>query len=363
MSMPEGAIAHRILQDIMSEPEVLADTIAEGAARLPGLAGQIREWKIDAVHPIGCGSSYIAGIAGRYAFEEWTGLPALPLSAKDFEFYALRGVRSSALVIAISQSGETRETVDAALASKKRGVRVVALTNNEASSLARICDGIVCTKAGQEEGPGTKTVLAQCVGIYQLVLYLAREFGAAEAVAVAEAVTELGVTSHLVDSMLSGSTRERVEELACLLAGETSLYLLGAGPFSALALQVANLLREVGKLHCYAFEATEFRHGPLEALSKESRLLVLSHSRCRAQDQVAKACQAAKKAGVGLLYVGDARGRPDVEFDTELILPTASELLAAQIYLAPLQLLGFHIAKRRGLDPDHLTNIVKTWTT
>lgn len=352
----------RMLRDIQSEPAVVADTIAEGAARLPRLAARLKELRVDAVYPVGCGSSYFAGLAGRYALEEWTSLPTLPLSAKDFDLYALKAVPLSALVIAISQSGETLETLEAARASKQRGLPVIALTNNEESSLARICDGIVCTRAGWEEGPGTKTVLAQCVGIYQLVLYLARAFRAERKQAVEDALVELETAPSLVHAMLSGRSGEGVEELAGRLAAENALYLLGAGPFSALAFQAANLLREAGKLHCYAFEATEFRHGPLEVLSGGSRLLVLSNSRCRARQQVARACQAARKAGVGLLYAGDPKGRPDVEFDAELILPTASELLASQLYLAPLQLLGFHVAKKRGLNPDRLTNIVKTWT-
>jgi fructoselysine-6-P-deglycase FrlB-like protein len=161
--------------------------------------------------------------------------------------------------------------------------------------------------------------------------------------------------------MLSQPVKTRLEQLAEVLANEDVVYIVGAGPFSALALQAANFLREVGKIHCSPIEATEFRHDPLEALSTQSHLLILSNGRCRAQEQMDRACKAARDAGAQLVYMGDGEGIPDVPFSAKILLPSLSELLAAQAYLSPIQLLGYLVAKRRILDPNQFDHIVKTW--
>lgn len=351
-----------VLRDIMSEPGVVADTIAEGEARLPKLAERLRKLSFDKIYTIGTGSSNFVGLAGRYALEEWAGIPTLPLSSIDFQVYSLQAADSRSIVIAMSQSGETFETIGAARAAKQRGIYTVALTNNDQSRLAQICDDVILTRAGDEEGPGTKTVVAQCVAIYHFALHMARIFKPEKATAIASALRELGTAPEQVREMLSGQFKKQLDQVSRQLCTDDNLYMVGEGPFSALAMQSANMLREAGKLHCYPFDATEFRHGPLEALSENSHLMILSNAKCQAHDQLVRACTTAMNAGVNLIYVGDLCGRPDAKYTAEVLLPSLSELLAAQIYLAPLQLMGYMVAKNKGLNPDQFINIIKTWT-
>jgi glucosamine--fructose-6-phosphate aminotransferase (isomerizing) len=347
--------------DIMSEPEVVADTLDEGDRRLPHLAARWLAREIGTVYAFGAGTSNFAGLSGRYALERWAGIPTLPFSSIDFQLYALPAAGDDAVGVAISQSGETIETVVAARAAKERGMSLVALTNDADSRLGRLCDGVILLRAGHEEGPGTKTVVAQCVAIYQFALHLALASGRGREEVVRAALAELRAAPQAIQDMLSEPATARLERLAETLAGEEVLYIIGAGPFSALALQAANYLREVAKIHCCPFEATEFRHGPLEALSGRSRLLVLSNGACRAREQVERACRGAADAGARLVYVGDEDGLPGVPVDDQILLPALSELLAAQVYLSPIQLLGYCTAKRKGLDPTHFDHIVKTW--
>lgn len=249
----------------------------------------------------------------------------------------------------------------AALAAKARGMHVVALTNDEGSRVARSGDQVILLRAGHEEGPGTKTVLAQCVAVYQFALYLALAIRPDRANAATDALVELRAAPQAIRKMLSAESAARLQQLAHALAAEEVLYLVGAGPFWPLALQAANYLREVGKIHCCAFEATEFRHGPLEAVSR-SNVLVLSNGRCQGRAQVERACKAAAGAQARLAYMGDAEGTPEAPLATSVPLPSCSELVAAQVYLAPIHLLGYLVAKLKGLDPSRFEHIVKTWT-
>jgi len=350
-----------VLNDILSEPSVVESTLDEGERRLPLLVSQLREREFSTIYTFGAGSSNFAGLSGRYAVERWAGIPTVALSAIDFQVYGLSAAGTECIAIAISQSGETIETLTAARAAQEHGIRLVALTNNVESRIGRLCDQVILLQAGHEEGPGTKTVVAQCVAIYQFALHLALASRPGRTEAATRALAELTTAPQAIRDMLSEPILAHLERFADELACVDYLYIAGAGPFSALALQTANYLREVGKIHCCPFEATEFRHGPLEALSSQSHLLILSNGQCQAQEQVERACRGAMDAGVRLVYLGDREGRPDIRCSTEILLPSLSELLAAQIYLSPIQLLGYMIAKRKGLDPNRFDHIVKTW--
>jgi len=351
-----------VLRDILSEPSVVAETLTEGKSRLPALTERLAGLPLTQVYAVGAGSSNFVGLAARYVLEAWAGLPILPLSSTDFERYAVEAANATSLVLAISQSGETVETLAAVEEAKRRGLPTVALTNNAQSRMARLCDGLILMRAGQEEGPGTKTVTAQCVAVYQFGLWLARARRPERAKSVAATLAELDQAPGLLSQMLSGSAAETAERLARFIASRNHLYMVGGGPLSALAFQVANILRETGKLHCYPFEAVEFRHGPLEVLSADSTLLAFFSSASRSLKETRRACDVAKQAGVSLIYVGDRSGDPGEDWAERLLLPEMSEGLAAQLYLAPLQLASYHVAKVKGLDPNSFINIVKTWT-
>jgi glucosamine--fructose-6-phosphate aminotransferase (isomerizing) len=352
-----------VLTDILNEPSVVADTLEEGRVRLPAITERLKGLPLARIYAVGAGSSHFVGLAARYVLERWAGLPTLPLSSTDFERYAVEAANPASLVLAISQSGETAETLAAAEAARRRGVPVIALTNDEQSRLAQMCDSVILLRAGHESGPGTKTVIAQCVAVYQFGLWYARAMQPERKEAVASALAELDRAPELISDMLAGTTAEAAERLARFIVPRDHLYLIGGGPLSALAFQVANVLRETGKLHCYPFEAVEFRHGPLEALSAHSTLLAFFSRGSRIFAQTLRACSVARQAGADLVYVGDRSGRPTTGWAEELLLPEMSEGLAAQLYLAPLQLVSYHVAKTKGLDPNVLVNIVKTWTT
>ena len=351
-----------VLTDILSNPVVVRDSLAEGERRLPEVVSELKAIKPRLLYAIGAGSSYFVGLAGRYLIESFARTPTKELSSKDFQFYAKNALSEGDVVIAISQSGETVETIEAVKSIGDHRIHTIALTNNPDSRLAQLCKSLVLTIAGEEKGPGTKTVVAQCVAMYQFAAHLARELSIGDDGNAEQRLSELALAPEYISTMLEGSSREQLDSLADSMRDDDVLYIVGSGPFYALALQAANIIREVAKVHCYPFEATEFRHGPLEAISKGPKVLVLTSKDGAAQEQVERACFFARKAGADLLYLGDDPTWTKVPFAKTVVLPTASEWLDAQLYLAPIQLLSFMLAKKRGFEPGVFSNIVKTWT-
>jgi glucosamine--fructose-6-phosphate aminotransferase (isomerizing) len=350
-----------ILRDILEQPRVITNTISEGERTLSGIVERLESKALSRVYFVGAGTSNFVGLLGRYAFERWSHIPCFALSAMDYTTYGITATDSRSLIIAISQSGESYETIAAAEASIFKGLRTIALTNNKCSRLGKMCSDVILTKAGEEAGPGTKTVTAQNIAIYQLSLHIARKYGPSNGAVFRELFSELGSASNIAARMLSNENMSKVIRIAEQLISAREIYLIGAGPFFALALQVANFLREVSKINCYPFEACEFRHGPLEVLSRGSLILAMSSSTCQSTQQMLNACSAAAKAGADLIYVGDESELLNIAFRNILLLDTASELLAAQLYLIPMHILGYNLAKKKGIDPNVFNNIVKTW--
>ncbi len=346
-----------IIVDIMAEPQVVQDTIDEAKKRIPQVVSRLREANITGIGAVGVGSSYFAALAAQYMIEGFSGIPTIALSAMDYQDYHMSQLGTDSCLLAFSQSGETFETVKAVKAAKKKGVYTIALTNNLDSSLAQITDDLILIRAGKEEGPGTKTVLAQCIGAYCFAI------GLSDTQIVTSVATDLQSAPEVVAGLLNDNTRKTLETLADDLAVDDVIYIIGCGPFWPLAQQWANVLREVAKIHCFPFEATEFRHGPLEVISKGTRLVALSSGDCRCHEQIVRACKLSIEAGATVTYIGgDERRNSQIGASQNLIFPVTNELLDAQLYLAPLQLLSYMVAKRRGHDPNQFNNIVKTWT-
>lgn len=350
-----------ILENILEEPEVVMETLGYGERNYPKIISRLEHIKFNKIYMIGCGSSNFVGLAGRYVFEEFAQIPVIPLSSKDFQNYALKAIDSDSIIIAISQSGESYETITATEEAKKAGIYTVALTNKEKSRLAQLCDDIILLKAGVEDGPGTKTVVAQCMAMYQFALFFAKINNLNKKNIIKEAMDELYLSIDLIKEMLSDKSQERLKNMSLLFNEFKYLYIVGGGPFTALSFQAANIMREVGKIHCYPFEATEFRHGPLEVVSNDSLLMIFTNRLSRSNKQIENLYNAIKNLEINVIYCGDSNRPSGINFKEKLLLPSVNEYLASQIYLPPIQLLSYMVAKNKGFNPNIFQNIVKTW--
>ena len=314
----------------------------------------------DSIVLAGCGSSYFAAITGQYALDALLGRMALAASALDFTFYRTGGVGPGTLFFALSQSGETFETVQAARAAKERGASIIAVTNDLDSTLARLADASIPLLAGEEVGPGTKTVVAETLALYAFVVEWAVAEGAISPERHAELRKELAEAPGVVAELQRKARLER--SIAEALAQKRSIAVVGTGPHSALAFQAANVLKETTKIHAEGFEAVEFRHGPLEMIGDGTAVVSLGTPTSPLHDQLRAVCQIAKRAGaLWVAVTGEDDGVIPAEADVAFLHPPMTELLASILTLSVFHQWSYDMAHLRGLDPNVFGNIVKTW--
>ncbi|HHY46736.1 MAG TPA: SIS domain-containing protein [Firmicutes bacterium] len=351
-----------ILKEILEEPEAVKASIQEGKASYRKVAERLLASGCDRIYAVGCGSSYFTGILARYALERFAKIPTIPATAVDFYTYSLDTVDRKSAVIAISQSGESFETIDAARKAKGRSGLTIGLTNNAESRLAGISDEVLLTAAGPERASGTKTVLTQMLAAYQFALAVAQVKGTSYPRGELDRlVGELDRAVRIIQEL-----QERLDEikkLAGILKDVTNLYMVGAGPFFPLALQITNTAREIAQVHAYAFEVVEFRHGPLEIIRPGSTIVIINNSGCPLSDELARLAALGKRAGASLVVATDVADKGLVALADHLFpVPATSEILGAIAYLAPFHLVLYHWAVAKGLNPNEFRNIVKTWT-
>jgi glucosamine--fructose-6-phosphate aminotransferase (isomerizing) len=351
----------QIWQEIREEEQAVKRSVALGTRTFPAVAQRMAGKGINRIYAVGCGSSYFAGMLARYAFERFTGIPTIPVSAVDFHTYSLSSLDSHAVVLGISQSGESFETVDALRLAKGKAGLLVALTNNAGSSLAAAADEVLLTDAGPEKASGTKTVLTQMLAAYQFALALAEAMGTTPAEGLKPLQEELTRAAALVGAMHADT--EGLKALAEYLQHVDNLYVVTAGPFTPLAMQITNTAREIVRIHTQAFDVTEFRHGPMEILGPGTHVMLVSNANCTLSANVAQMARLAKKAGATVIAVTDSGDSELLETaDRTYTLPAATETLGATLYLAAFHVILYYWSIGKGIDPDRFQNIVKTWT-
>jgi glucosamine--fructose-6-phosphate aminotransferase (isomerizing) len=312
------------------------------------------------VYFIGCGSSYIAGITASYCFHKLMNENSTPASSFDFLYYRLSNVDENSLIFAFSQSGETHETVKAAKGAKQKGASIVAITNNKDSRLAQLADELVLLYAGEEYGPGTKTVVAQTLGIY---IYLLKYAEYQQRLTDAELTTlwdELANSGQLVEELQSNAQNE---DLIGKLSGYRNIFILGEGAYSSLAVQASNIFKETTKIHTEGFEIIEFRHGPLEMVNHNTAIITLSLMESPLRREFEKICSIARDAGSFWVDIISTE-KTDItnsEADYVFRLPSGNELLGSIIGLTIFHQWAYYIARERGYNPNEFQNIVKTW--
>lgn len=351
----------QILSEILEEPEAVRKSIALGRKTYRAVAETLAASGCSRIYAVGCGSSYFAGILARYALEQFTHIPTIAASAVDFSTYSLESVDKKAAVIGISQSGESFETVEALEKCRGRAGLLLALTNNRDSRLSGIADASILTEAGPEEASGTKTVLAQMLAAYQFALELAAVLGSHPQDELVRLQRELD-GAHELTAQLQADTAS-IAAVVDYLKDVDNLYVVAAGPFFPLGLQMTNTAREIARVHCQAFDVTEFRHGPLEILRAGTFLMLLSNSHSPLAANMVQLGRLARRAGASVSVVTDPRDTALRDLaDHYYLVPEASEYLGAVLYLAGLHLVLYHWSRAKGLDPNHFENIVKTWT-
>jgi glucosamine--fructose-6-phosphate aminotransferase (isomerizing) len=364
----KGGFETFMLKEIHEQADAVAETIADRTARGDGVdldeEGALDEAilaDVKRVVVVACGTAYHAGLIGRYAIEEWARLPVELDIASEYR-YRNAVVGPGDLVIGISQSGETADTLAAMRLARERGATVLAITNTMGSQATRDADGVLFTRAGLEIGvAATKTFVCQVAVMYLLGLRLAELRGTLPSVRIAELVAEIKRLPHRIDELMSDcEARARAIADTCWDA-EFFLY-IGRHIGLPVALEGALKLKEISYISTDAYAAGEMKHGPI-ALLDEATPVVCVATRSPVLEKLISNIQEARARGARVIAITTAgEAAVDAHADAAIAVPATDWMLQPILAVIPLQLLAYEIARRRGLNVDQPRNLAKTVT-
>src|SRR3954449_10045247 len=354
-----------MLKEIFEQPEGVAETIGDrvrhGNLVLDGLGMTEEELRdLQRIVIVACGTSYHAGVVGRYAIEEWARLPVEPDVASEW-IYRNPVVDPGTLVIGISQSGETRDTIQAMKLAREKGARTVAITNMMGSQITREVDSVLYTRTGLEVGvAASKTFTAQVALISLIALKLA---GVKKTIPEQEIEYILDQLYELPEKMqffLEGS--HPIEEIAQRYYDKPFFLYLGRHIGLPVALEGALKLKEISYIPTDAYSAGEMKHGPI-ALLEEGTPVVVVATNTHVYDKIVSNIQEVRARGAYVIAIA-TDGNEDIQHhaDDVIYIPRSPAFLSTVLAVVPLQLLAYRIARLRGLNVDQPRNLAKTVT-
>jgi glucosamine--fructose-6-phosphate aminotransferase (isomerizing) len=365
-----------MLKEIYEQPDAVAETIGERAPDERGIdLGDLTPHVNPGGRPVddtlladvkrivivACGTSYHAGLIGRYAIEAWARIPVEVEIASEYR-YRNPVVGPGDLVVGISQSGETADTLAAMRTGRDAGATVLAITNIMGSQMTRQADAVLYTRAGLEIGvAATKTFSAQVTAMYLLALRLAELRGTIGDVELAGRIAELKRLPHLIREMLAAGTAD-LERIASDLHTAPFFLYLGRHVGLPVAVEGALKLKEISYVATDAYAAGEMKHGPIALLDERTPVVVVA-TESPVLEKVVSNIQEVRSRGARVIAVATEGDEGISEHADEVVwVPRTDWMLAPQLAVIPLQLLAYFIARRRGLNVDQPRNLAKTVT-
>jgi len=355
-----------MLKEIHEQPDAVAETVADRLAHGAVELGDIgvsdeRLAGLRRVVIVACGTSYHAGLIGRYAIETWSRVPVEMDVASEFR-YRDPVIDERDLVIGITQSGETADTLAAMRLAREKGARVLAITNVMGSQATRDADGVLFTRAGLEIGvAATKTFVAQVAAMYLLALKLAAVRGTLADEAMGRLVAELRDLSHKVGELLA-SVDGPVRAMARHWQEAGFFLYLGRHAGLAVALEGALKLKEISYVPTDAYAAGEMKHGPIALLDERTPVVCVTTD-SSVLEKVLSNVSEVRARGAHVLAVATEGNAQVAEHAEEVVyVPRTDWMLQPLLAVIPLQLLAYYIARGRGLNVDQPRNLAKTVT-
>ncbi|GLZ80980.1 glutamine--fructose-6-phosphate aminotransferase [isomerizing] [Actinorhabdospora filicis] len=366
----KGGYEHFMLKEIEEQPTAVRDTLrgrftATGEIALDEVRLSDQDLRdTDKVFIVACGTSYHAGLVAKYAIEHWTRLPCEVELASEFR-YRDPVLDRSTLVIVISQSGETMDTIMALRHAKEQKARVLAISNTVGSTIPRESDAVLYTRAGLEVAvASTKAFLTQLVACYLVGLHLAQIRGVKYADEVAAILDELAAMPEKIQTVLAAM--DPVRELARSLAGVQPVLFIGRHVGYPVALEGALKLKELAYLHAEGFAAGELKHGPISLIEDGTPVVVIVPSprgRGLLHDKVVSNIQEVKARGAKVIAVAEDGDTAVVPHADEVVyVPVVPTLLAPLLTAVPLQVFACEVAGALGLEIDQPRNLAKSVT-
>ncbi|MFF2539619.1 glutamine--fructose-6-phosphate transaminase (isomerizing) [Streptomyces cyaneofuscatus] len=366
----KGGYASFMLKEIADQPQAVADTLlgridGEGSLSLDEVRipdAELRE--VDKVVIVACGTAFHAGMIAKYAIEHWTRLPCETELASEFR-YRDPILDQRTLVVAISQSGETMDTLMALRHAREQGAKVLAICNTNGSTIPRESDAVLYTHAGPEVAvASTKAFLTQLVACYLVALYLGQLRGTKWGDEIRTVVRQLSAISGEVERVLE--TMEPVRALARSLAHHDTVLFLGRHVGYPVALEGALKLKELAYMHAEGFAAGELKHGPIALIEEGLPVVVIVPSprgRSVLHDKIVSNIQEIRARGALTIVVAEEGDEAVVPYADHLItVPATPTLLQPLVATVPLQVFACELATARGNEVDQPRNLAKSVT-
>ena len=354
-----GGFPHFMLKEIYEQPKSIADTLIGRTAGLDAeITAGINLEGISKVVIIACGTAYHAGLVGKYAIEKWANVPVDVELASEYR-YREPSVDKSTLVIPISQSGETMDTLMAMRYARTHGARVFAVCNTNGSTIPRESDAVLYTHAGPEIAvASTKAFTAQLIAMYLIALHLGNIRGVIDKKFADEIGNELAGLPAKVEQILE--TVEPLRELTRKFKDAGSMLFLGRNVGFPTALEGALKLKELAYMHAEGFAGGELKHGPIALIDQGTPVIaVMPTSNSPLYEKMASNVQEVKARGAIVIAIGDV----DLESAVHNIrIPSSHDFLQPVLAVVPLQVIAYEMAVARGNDVDQPRNLAKSVT-
>ncbi len=363
----KGGYRHFMLKEIYEQPRAIMDTIRGRMSQETGSihleeVGIAREQfnAVNKIFIVACGTSWHAGLVGKYMFEELAAIPTEVDIASEFRY---RGplVNKQSLFIAITQSGETADTLAAMREARARGATVIAICNVVGSTASREADGVVYTHAGPEIGvASTKAFTAQLTALYLFGLFFGSLRGVLSADDLKKKLADLVHIPTLVERCLEQN--DAIELIAKRYFKSSDFLYLGRGPNYPVALEGALKLKEISYIHAEGYPAGEMKHGPIALIDENMPVVVLAGKNGVYEKILANVQEVKARGGMVIAFMTEGDAEIGKIADHAIPVPATNQLLMPVLMSIPLQLLAYHIAVLRGADVDQPRNLAKSVT-
>ena len=368
----KGGYKHFMLKEIFEQPQGIIDTIRgriseeRGEVILPEIGLSEKQIKdVEKIMIVACGTSWHAGLVGKFIMEEMLRIPTDVELGSEFR-YRDPIVGEKTLLVSITQSGETTDTLAAMREAKEKGCYLMTICNAVESSAARMADGVIYTHAGPEIGvASTKAFTTQLVSLYLISLYIAQVLGKLNQNQIRERILELIKVPGYVEKVLS--TSDDIRDIARKYMHARNFLYLGRNINYPIALEGALKLKEISYIHAEGYPAGEMKHGPIALIDEEMPVVVLITKNSTYDKVLANIEEVKARDGmvISIANTGDDRIKmkgDEVLSDDIISIPETDPMLTPIVLTIPLQLLAYHVADLKGTDVDQPRNLAKSVT-
>ena len=364
-SAEKGGYEHFMLKEMYEQPKTVADTISPRIKDNDIVIDELNMTdeelkKINRIHIVACGSAYHAGMTGKYVIESLARIPVEVDLASEFR-YRDPIMEEGSLVIIVSQSGETADSLAALRECKAKGFKVLGIVNVVGSSIAREADSVMYTWAGPEIAVATtKAYSAQLVALYVLALKLAKVRSIVEESRFQGLLTELKRIPYYIEMLLG--QKEKIQHFANRYVGAKDIFFIGRGIDHAISLEGSLKLKEISYIHSEAYAAGELKHGTISLIEEGTLVVAVSTQPKLYQKMISNIVEVKARGAFVMAVTCEENTAIEKASDYVIYMPETEPLFANSLAIIPLQLFGYYVAVGRGCDVDKPRNLAKSVT-